>query len=259
MSKLNYNRRTFLSKEELQQEQIFRSSQSMSEILLMKMTKTWGIVGGNSTQDLMVTADTNPGSIRIAPGYILTKNQQLITVPEIRQLPVPGNGVAYYVFLAYDTVAWEVGSVSVDVNGNLNGIGTEFLSVLRGQGSQAPVNIKFAKEDGSAPLNNGVYEVVEVVNGNSAVINSYNSLVAETNLKMIVLGTLPIGTNFLEEQMNGLYSYDSYDATKLLTISNNGNPPAFVEDEEFLLAKVINNNGVVSISDQTTLRKYWSI
>ena len=61
MSKLNYNRRTFLSKEELQQEQIFRSSQSMSEILLMKMTKTWGIVGGNSTQDLMVTADTNPG------------------------------------------------------------------------------------------------------------------------------------------------------------------------------------------------------
>ena len=262
MSKLNYNRRTFLSKEELQKSQEFLSELGFCKTLLMGITKSWGIVssaGGSSSTELRVTADSNPGTIKIAPGYIVTKNKQLITVPEIRYLEVPNNGIPYYVFLAYDIVHWEDGYVSVDVNANLNGLNTDFLNVLRGQGSQAPISIKFEKEDGSDPLNNGIYEVVDVVNGTSAIINSYNSLVAEQNLKMVVLGTLPIGTNFSDEQKEGLYSYDRYNASKLLTESVNGGPPAYVQDIEFLLAKVVNNNGVITVSDQDTLRKYWTI
>lgn len=263
MSKLNYNRKTFLSKEELQREQLFRSDESMCKILLMSITKTWGIVSklaNSSSTELRVTADTNPGTIRIAPGYAVNKSQQLITVPEIRYLPVPNTNTPYYVFLSYASVNWEDGTVSVDVNGNLSGLNTSFLGVLRGQGSLAPINIKFAKEDGTAPLNSGIYEIVNVINNTSAVINSSNSMVAEQNLKMIVLGTLPIGVDFSEEQMQGLYTYDRYDASKLLTVSGSGGAkPSYIPDEEFLIAKVTNNNGVITIADQDTLREYWSI
>ena len=61
------------------------------------------------------------------------------------------------------------------------------------------------------------------------------------------------------QQKEGLYSYDRYNASKLLTESVNGGPPAYVQDIEFLLAKVVNNNGVITVSDQDTLRKYWTI
>ena len=248
MSKINYNRKTFLSKEELQRNQDFLSDLAFSKTLLMGITKNWGIVSGKrdaASQELRVTADTNPGSIKIAPGYLVDSNHNLITVPGINQLPVPETGEAYYVILSHDTVNWEVN--------------TEFLAVLRGQGTQAPVNIRFVKEDGSETLNNGVYEVVEVINDTSAVINSYNSVDAEQNLKMIVVGTLPIGVNFTADQLKGVYTYDSYDRTTLLTVSVSGGLPAYTEDIDFPIAKVVNNNGVVSVSDQDTLRKYWTI
>ena len=76
MSKLNYNRRTFLSKEELQKSQEFLSELGFCKTLLMGITKSWGIVsstGGSSSTELRVTADSNPGTIKIAPGYIVTK------------------------------------------------------------------------------------------------------------------------------------------------------------------------------------------
>jgi hypothetical protein len=262
MSKINYNRKTFLSKEELQRSQNFLSDLAFSKTLLMGITKNWGIVSGKrdaASQELRVTVDTNPGSIKIAPGYLVDRNHNLITVPGINQLPVPETGESYYVILSHDTVNWEVGTVSVDSSGNLNGVNTEFLAVLRGQGTQAPVNIRFVKEDGSETLNNGVYEVVEVINDTSAVINSYNSVAAEQNLKMIVVGTLPIGVNFTADQLKGLYTYDSYDRTKLLTVSVSGGLPAYTEGIDFPIAKVVNNNGVISVSDQDTLRKYWTI
>lgn len=260
MSKLNYNRRTFLSKEELQREQLFRSSKSLAEILLTRMTKTWGIVEDKSVKEsLMVTVDTNPGTIRIAPGYALTSEYNLITVPEIRQLEVPQNGQAYYVILAYKQIHWEEGTVSVDVNGNMEGVGTDFMEVLRGQGTQAPINIKFAKADGSDPLNGGVYEVVEVINSTSATINAYDSVAEEKDLKLVVLGTLPIGTDFTDEQKEGLYTYDSYDPERLLTEGNDGNLPSYTGGKEFPIAKVTNNGGTITVEQQDTLREYWTL
>lgn len=262
MSKLNYNRKTFLSREELGREQLFRDDMAFSKILLTAITKGWGIVSsqkGSSSTELRVTADTNPGTVRISPGYIVSKDKNLVTVPEIRYLSVPETGAPYYVILSHAYVNYEDGYVSVDVSGNLNGLNTDFFSVLRGQGTQAPVNVRFVKEDGSEALNNGIYEVVEVLTGNSAVINSYASLVAEQNLRMIVLGTLPIGGVFSEEQLVGLYSYDRYDSSKLLTPSENGGVPAYVEDIDFPIAKVVNNGGVITVSEEETLRKYWTI
>ena len=70
MSKINYNRKTFLSKEELQRSQNFLSDLAFSKTLLMGITKNWGIVSGKrdaASQELRVTVDTNPGSIKIAP------------------------------------------------------------------------------------------------------------------------------------------------------------------------------------------------
>ena len=260
MSKLNYNRKTFLSKEELQREQLCRSSKSMAEILLTRMTKSWGIVEDKSVKSaLMVTVDTNPGTIRIAPGYALTSEYNLITVPEIRQLPVPQNGQAYYVILAYKRVHWEEGTVSIDVNGNMNGVGTDFLSVLRGQGTSAPTSIKFAKADGSDPLNGGVYEVVDVINSVSATVNAHDAIAEEKDLKLVVLGTLPIGTDFTDEQKEGLYTYDSYDPDRLLTEGKDGSLPSYTEGKEFPIAKVTNNGGTVNVEQQDTLRKSWTL
>lgn len=268
MSKLNFNRKVFLSKEELTQEQAFRSNKSLAELLLLSLTKSWGIISANpgeSSTELRVFQGDSPGTIKLSAGNILTSAGKIISFSGKDQFSVQNNGVPYYVCLIHRDIHYEDCIVSINTDGTLNteDKNYDFNTVLRGQGSLAPVMVRFvpASNPDSTAQNNGYYEVVEVNSSNLALLNAKSGMVKETNLRMIVLGTLPIGEVFSEEQKAGLYSYDGYDYTQVLLDQSAYDAISGMRDEglAFALAKVTNNSGVVSIEEENTLRKYWSI
>lgn len=285
MSKLNYNRKTFLSKEELTQEQGFRMN-DLAKIIVVNASSSFGIVSSN-TQDykqasfpFQLRNDLSAtGTFTIEPGYAIDADGNVITIPSRVTVDMTQVASGYKaVTLKYSTRNWELGTVSISPSGALTGVGTSFTKVLRSQGSLCPVNVKFEKipindnnDDGvddNALLNNApYYEVTSVSNDTLAGISSSSSLVSETRLRMIVLGTLPIGEVFTQDQLNGLYSYDYYDEENLLRpMTSSSALPDIDETREFFLGVVNYQNGLPveilkqgSASSDDTVRKYWSL
>lgn len=285
MSKLNYNRKTFLSKEELTQEQGFRMN-DLAKIIVVNASSSFGIVS-SSTQDykqasfpFQLRNDLSAtGTFTIEPGYAIDADGNVITIPSRVTVDMTQVASGYKaVTLKYSTRNWELGTVSISPSGALTGVGTSFTKVLRSQGSLCPVNVKFEKipindnnDDGvddNALLNNApYYEVTSVSNDTLAGISSSSSLVSETRLRMIVLGTLPIGEVFTQDQLNGLYSYDYYDEENLLRpMTSSSALPDIDETREFFLGVVNYQNGLPveilkqgSASSDDTVRKYWSL
>lgn len=122
---------------------------------------------------------------------------------------------------------------------------------MRGQAGKTPVAIKFLKDDGSQPLNNGVYEIVNIIDNKNIVLTSESDFVAETNLQVVILGTVPLGKVFTDAQMEGLYTYDWF--TLGLTQEVTLEQPPTKSVNEFYIARVRNNGGTVTI-DNTAKR-----
>lgn len=293
MSKINYNRKTFLSKEELVREQLFRTDRSIYDYLLLSCTKTWGIVdptlGGGSSGPLRISRMSGTDFVNISEGYTIGKriingvNTLSIAYFSGRDnIRIPVADGTYYVYLTApkgttDSVlnTWEDYLVSVSMNGQLTIQGNNadvmnFNEVLRGQGSLAPTSIRFIvdpntaanikAEGGTATVptlkNNGVYEVVEVTATGSANLNSNLGFQQESDLRMIVLGTKPIGDVFGSEDVRSgaydLYTYYGYDRTALVQTS-----ASLASDDVFLLGSVTRSGSDLTIS--TSGRVYWKL
>ena len=132
----------------------------------------------------------------------------------------------------------------------------DFSGKVRGQAGKTPVAIKFLKDDGSQPLNNGVYEIVNIIDNKNIVLTSESDFVAETNLQVVILGTVPLGKVFTDAQMEGLYTYDWF--TLGLTQEVTLEQPPTKSVNEFYIARVRNNGGTVTI-DNTAKKEYWSL
>ena len=76
-------------------------------------------------------------------------------------LAVSDTGVRRWLILSRSVHNWEEGTVSVTVDGALNGIGTHFTEILRGQ-PNFPTKVKF-----NSANNTGEYEVVSVTSDSS--------------------------------------------------------------------------------------------
>lgn len=113
----------------------------------------------------------------------------------------------YWLKIGYSTKNYENGYVSINQKGVVTGT-VDFSGKVRGQAGKTPVAIKFLKDDGSQPLNNGVYEIVNIIDNKNIVLTSESDFVAETNLQVVILGTVPLGKVFTDAQMEGLYTYD---------------------------------------------------
>lgn len=267
MSKLNINRNVFLEKEELTNFQSFFSSNMVLQALL-QASYSFGIVtndpskintGTNVTgtfnTPFLVQQGAQNGSIKILPGIALNSQGQFISINVEDNILVPNDSMFYWVKIAYTTRNYELGYVNINTKGVVSGT-TDFSGKVRGQSTSTPTCIRFKKQDGSIPLNNGIYQVVNVIDNQNLLLTNSNTFISESNLRAIILGTLPLGGIFSQEQKNGLYTYDYYTVT-LIQETSVSTPPD-KEKDEYYIARVQNAGGTITI-DNSVKSEYWSL
>lgn len=270
MAQLNVNRNTFLEKEELMNMQSFLQNSLLGKILIAG-TYTFGIVTNNPTKfntDFVVNdefvdnkafeveAGTQGGTVKILPGMAVNSLGQVINLTNIfDNFAIPADSVYYWLKVGYSTKNYENGYVSINQKGVVTGT-VDFSGKVRGQAGKTPVAIKFLKDDGSQPLNNGVYEIVNVIDNKNLVLTSESDFVVESNLQVVILGTIPLGKVFTDAQLEGLYTYDwfTFSLAQEVTLEQ----PPTKSANEFYLARVRNNGGTVSV-DNTVKSEYWTL
>lgn len=270
MSQINVNRNTFLEKEEVMNMQSFLQNSLLGKILIAG-SYTFGIVANNPKKfdpDFVTNDDfidnkvfevevgTQGGTIKILPGMAVNALGQVINLTSIYDnLTVPSDSVYYWLKVGYSTKNYENGLVSINQKGVVTGT-VDFSGKVRGQSGKTPVAIRFMKDDGSQPLNNGVYEIVNVIDNKNLVLTSESDFVAESNLQVIILGTIPLGKVFTDKQLEGLYTYDYYTFSLVQEVTLE--QPPTKSSNEFYLARVRNNGGTVSV-DNTVKSEFWSL
>jgi hypothetical protein len=263
MSHLNLNRNIFLEKEELVRFQEFLAN-GAAQVMFLKNTVDFGIVLSDfiSDGDFKIEAGSNSGTIKLVlDSYAFDSDGLLIHQVAFDNLAVtvsadPGNPTYYWVKISHQYDPTEVGTLSISTAGVLSGTNTLFQDVLRGGSTDVPVKIKFLEIDGTAPSNDQVYEVSNVINDTNAIVTG-GSFSAESNLKYVVVGSTPINENITSSQLEGLYQYDSCliefipeEYADTLPVIN------YTEDEEFYIARVKNVAGTVTVTDKR--EKWWT-
>lgn len=271
MSKLNVSRNVFLEKEELTNMLSFFATAPLMKAVL-QASYSFGLITNDPSKinpktvnkpdnedalidPFKVETGTNSGTIKILPGMALTSQGNFIDINVEDNISVPNDSSFYWVKIGYKTRNYEKGYVSVNSQGVVSG-SVDFTGKVRGQFSSTPVSIRFEKQDGSVPLNNGVYQIVNVIDNQNLLLTSASTFVAESNLRVIVLGTLPLGGVLTQEQRDGLYTYDDY-VISLVPEASLFTPPE-KEADEYYIARVQNSGGSVSVYNEVK-SEYWSL
>lgn len=272
MSQINFTRKTFLEKEEIARLQEFLRD-SPSENAIIGNTSRWGILRTDfqNDTDFLVEPSSNSGRVKIekAENKAIAKGGKMIYQEAIDNIEVPNDNKWYWMRIKYKYVTYEKGTVSINSSGQVIGTGTSFRDVLRGQATLVPTKVKFLKLDGSQAVNSGFYEVVDITDNNNITLTSAIDFVAESNLRMVVLGTTPLGEMLSTEQKEGLYKYDSCeiefiaedeDDTETPPHRSTDNPDlTFIQDEMFYISRVKNNAGFVDVdnSNPYVRNEFW--
>lgn len=271
MSKINISRNVFLEKEELTNMLSFLVTAPLMKAVL-QASYSFGMITNdpskinpntvnkpadedNLVDPFKVETGTNSGTIKILPGMALTSQGNFIDINVEDNIAVPNDSNFYWVKIGYQTRNYEKGYVSVNSQGVVSG-SVNFSGKVRGQSSSTPVSIRFEKQDGSVPINNGVYQIVNVIDNQNLLLTSASTFVAESNLRVIVLGTLPLGGVLTSEQRNGLYTYDDYVISLVPEVSVSTPPEK--EADGYYIARVQNSGGTVSVSNEVK-SEYWSL
>lgn len=208
MSKINIHRNTFLEKEELNRMIQFSAEADVIRAML-SLSTSFGLVSPGGVPGVPFTTEksTTVGGVDIKGGYIITSDLKAFYVNDtINFSGVPADDQTYYLKAVCVEENFEPGYVQVDTNGNLSGT-VNFANLVRGQSNVATA-IRFIKDDGSEPLNNSVYQVVDIINDNNLVLSSGYPFQAEQQLRVVILGSVPMGRRFTDSQLQGLYSYN---------------------------------------------------
>lgn len=217
-------------------------------------TKTYGIVkdtcfpelGEIPTSEAFYVSKINAcvDKVVVMPGVIIDKNAEFIVNSENKDIEVPSDGLWYWIKVKHKLSVEELGTVSVDTFGNVSGVGTEFLEILRGQ-PNFPSKIRFT----NSTLGNAEdYEVVSVADDNNIVIQG--DFINETDLKFAIVGTFTPGYPVpVNDEL--IFQYDSSECEIVPETSLN-TPPAHLENFEFLLARVKSNGVTVTLEDKRT-------
>ena len=159
---------------------------------ILAASTSFGLVSprAEAGEPFSMRSSAQVGAAALKGGYVIPSTMKSFKVDDNESFPVPNDGIFYWVKVSLETTHWEVGTVQVSNTGMVSGT-VHFNDVVRGQGSGVPTCIRFAKEDGTTPINNAVYQVVEVLNDTTLVLSSGQQFSAESDLKVIVLGTIP--------------------------------------------------------------------
>lgn len=194
-------------------------------------------------------AGTPVDEVIINTGVAIDKFANLIINSNPFNLQIPNNGQWYWIKSKYKMSNEESGTVSVDILGNLTGLGTEFDNILRGQ-PNFPSKIRFLN---STSGNGNDYEVVKVAGATSAILAG--DFIAETGLKFAVVGTFTPGY-IVPTTDELIFNYDSIDLQLIQETTLNTRPP-FLAGEEFYIARVRNNGVTLQLEDKR-IEWFWS-
>lgn len=216
--------------------------------LLLQNTLSFGIVHKDIEDgvwsNFRVEQGTNAGTIKHAQGFAIDINGQIIYKAATDNISLTNDNAWYWLKIKHAYSTKEIGTVSVDRNGNLTGVGTEFTKILRGLPNN-PTRIKF---DG-AVLNTAEYDLVEVISDTSATLAGNFS--SETDLTLVVVGSFTPDVVIASENKHP-FQYDGCTMT-LVAESVLNTPPALVTDEEFVIARVRRNGATITIEDKRNL------
>lgn len=237
MSRLKFSSNLFLEVNELQRFNKFLEEDGWKRAI-KAISKNFGIVENASNSYFKVTARSGSNSvIVINAGIAFDSNMDAIVMTDDLELSVGNTGSNRWVILSRAVTNEEQGTVSINSDGSLSGIGTEFTKVLRGQ-PNFPVKVKF-----NSTSNNGEYEVVSVTSDTSALLSG--SFVNQSNIKYSVVGTFTPGFQPTEDNKM-IYEYDSYN----IEVVDSEDRPAVSEDE-FILAMIsFDASGSMNVSDE---------
>ena len=237
MSRLKFSSNLFLEVNELQRFNKFLEEDGWKRAM-KAISKNFGIVENASNSYFKVTARSGSNSvIVINAGIAFDSNMDAIVMTDDLELSVGNTGSNRWVILSRAVTNEEQGTVSINSDGSLSGIGTEFTKVLRGQ-PNFPVKIKF-----NSTSNNGEYEVVSVTSDTSALLSG--SFINQSNIKYSVVGTFTPGFQPTEDNKM-IYEYDSYN----IEVVDSEDRPAVSEDE-FILAMIsFDVSGSMNVSDE---------
>lgn len=237
MSRLKFSSNLFLEVNELQRFNKFLEEDGWKRAM-KAISKNFGIVENASNSYFKVTARSGSNSvIVINAGIAFDSNMDAIVMTDDLELSVGNTGSNRWVILSRAVTNEEQGTVSINSDGSLSGIGTEFTKVLRGQ-PNFPIKVKF-----NSTSNNGEYEVVSVTSDTSALLSG--SFVNQSNIKYSVIGTFTPGFQPTEDNKM-IYEYDSYN----IEVVDSEDRPAVSEDE-FILAMIsFDASGSMNVSDE---------
>ena len=264
MSRINIHRGTFLEKEELTRMIGFFDNNIVWRSILA-VSKTFGLVSPGSVpgEEFMVTKSETAGCVNITGGYVIPGiDINPFQVPDIQDYQIPDGD--WWMEISKRVVNYEEGTVQIDSSGNVSGT-VNFTGIVRSQSSGVPTCVRFVKvaDDGTVTpaVNNRVYQILNILDSNTIQLSSGYAFTPETNLKIVILGSIPLGRRFTDEQQNdGLYTFDSY-AIRLIAASSQ---PPVREDGEYIIARITASGGIVNEIDQScraveSYCTYWSL
>ena len=237
MSRLKFSSNLFLEVNELQRFNKFIEEDGWKRAM-KAITKNFGIVENASNTYFKVTSKAGSNSvIVINAGLAFDSNMDAIVMEEDLELSVANTGQNRWVILSRGVTNQEKGTVNINSDGSLSGIGTEFTKVLRGQ-PNFPVKVKL-----DSTQNTEEYEVVSVSSDTSALLSG--SFVNENGIKYSVIGTFTPGFQPTDENKM-IYEYDSYS----ISVVDSVDRPT-ISSDEFILAMIsFNESGAMSVSDE---------
>lgn len=238
MSKVKISENLFLEKNELVRMQEF-SGKNGWQRAFRSLVKRYGIVMNEDASSFGVVASSVEGSVDILPG--LAYNSQMEAIVSRDRITVSLGSVVEgqdkWIVLRRAVTANELGTVSIQTDGSLTGIGTEFTKVLRGQ-PNFPTKVRFT----SSSQNIREYEVVSVISDTSAVLSG--GFVAESGQKYSVIGTFTPG--FIPAAGNKeIYEHDYFE----IEVITSDAKPELTEDEYILARMAYNVGGTYTILD----------
>lgn len=234
MSKLKISDNLFLEVAELNRLVKFLNDDGYKRLIKPLITN-YGIVSNEDNSYFKPIAESS-NSVRIKAGLAFDSNLDAIVMKEDTILSVPNTGTKRWIVLSRKVSSAEEGIVSIAVDGTLTGTGTRFKEVLRGQ-PNFPTKVRF-----NSQLNDGEYEVVNVIQNDSAILSG--SFQAESGLKYSVIGTFTPGFQVPDDRKE-IYEYDSYN---LRIVDSDVRPE--LKFDTFIIGCVYYEDGTIKILDE---------
>jgi hypothetical protein len=252
---INISPNIFLEVQELSKLISFLTVDKGSALSIIKdVTYSPGIIrlkSDTSLSNFKIEAGTNQRTIKILDSYAFDSNLNLIYKKAEDNISIPNDGNWYWLKIGHLKTHKEIGVVSIDEQGNLTGVDTAFLDVLRG--GEFPVKVKFY----NTYHNYEDYEVLEVTDDNHAIITG--DFIAETNLNYSVVGQFTDGV-VINDNLKEIYSYDScynFQIGQGLVLETSINQEPNKLSTEFYIARVRVNGNSVLIEDKRT--EFWQL